>query len=299
MALAGAIDAIGPVQAGVEPLRAVGRALLRRQHMTKLVIESAGVGLAVEIAALPSPISPGAGQAVEHLLGGMLTGGFAAASGISLLAPEKIRHAFFGRGPQSLGHAGLAEIFLRQHIGGHLAPAFGHFDAVLDEYHRAVRITDLASGETERDPFIGRMTLDREMAANAHGSTSRTMEVDGPSPFGGHLWRTVPRPPDRPDGRDLRVRQIWWSQEVTGPKYGHDGEGAARQKVVNARLPTTCCVCEGAQKAASQAAIELPRKIFFTVFHHSVTRGWGRIVDKESKLSCVLGASWRERKRPL
>src|ERR1700729_3089883 len=103
MALAGAIDAIGPVQAGVEPLRAVRRALLRRQHVAKLVIESAGVCLAVEIAALPPPIGPGAGQPVEHLLGGMLAGGFAAASGIGLFAPEKFRHAFLGRGPEAFG----------------------------------------------------------------------------------------------------------------------------------------------------------------------------------------------------
>src|SRR5260370_12930005 len=69
MTLARAIDAISPMQPGVEPLRRVGRANLRRQHVAELVIEGAGVLLAVEIATLPAPVGPGAGHAVEHLPG--------------------------------------------------------------------------------------------------------------------------------------------------------------------------------------------------------------------------------------
>ena len=67
VALAGAVDAVGPVQAGVEPLRAVGRAHLHGQHVAVLVEEGARVVLAGEVAALPAPVGPGAGQAVEHL----------------------------------------------------------------------------------------------------------------------------------------------------------------------------------------------------------------------------------------
>ena len=92
---------------------------------------------------------------------------------VGLLAPEKFRHAFFGHGLEALGHAGLAEIFLRQHIAGDLAPAFGHFDAVLGEDDGAVGIADLAAGVAERDAFVGGMTLDREMTANAHGNTPK------------------------------------------------------------------------------------------------------------------------------
>src|SRR5260370_8589154 len=65
MALARPVDAVGPVQAGVEPLRRIGRADLRRQHVAMLVVEGAGVFLAVEVAALPSPVGPGAGHAME------------------------------------------------------------------------------------------------------------------------------------------------------------------------------------------------------------------------------------------
>ena len=67
VALARPIDAVGPVQAGVEPLRRVGRGLLGGEHVAELVEEGAGVLLGVEIAALPAPVGPGAGETVEDL----------------------------------------------------------------------------------------------------------------------------------------------------------------------------------------------------------------------------------------
>ena len=70
MALARAVDAVGPVQAGVEPLRRVRRHHLHRQHVAVLVEERLRVGFGGEIAALPAPIGPGAGEPVEHLLAG-------------------------------------------------------------------------------------------------------------------------------------------------------------------------------------------------------------------------------------
>src|SRR6266849_6552277 len=72
MTLARTINAISPMQPGVEPLRRIGRADLRRQHEAEFVIEGAGVLLAVEIATLPTPVGPGAGHAVELLPGGCL-----------------------------------------------------------------------------------------------------------------------------------------------------------------------------------------------------------------------------------
>ncbi len=68
VALARAVDAIGPVQAGVEPLRAIGRRHLHGEHVDVLVEERARVLLAVEVAALPAPVGPGAGEPLEHLL---------------------------------------------------------------------------------------------------------------------------------------------------------------------------------------------------------------------------------------
>ena len=174
MALAGTIDAIGPMQAGIEPLRRIGSAFLRGQHVAQLVIEGLSIGLAVEIAALPAPIGPSAGHAVEHLLGGFLAGGFLAVLGGGLLAPQEFRHAFFGHGLQRLGDAGLAEILLRQHVAGHLAPAFGDLDIGLGKDDGTVRVADLAGGAAKRDAFIGRVTLDREMTVDTHGADPKS-----------------------------------------------------------------------------------------------------------------------------
>src|SRR3546814_9674192 len=48
VALARAVDAVGPVQAGVEPLRRVRRGDLAGQHVAHLVVVGAGVLLGVE-----------------------------------------------------------------------------------------------------------------------------------------------------------------------------------------------------------------------------------------------------------
>src|SRR4029079_11037239 len=66
------VDAIGPMQAGVEPLRRIGRANLSCEHVGQLVVEDVRIRLAVEMPALPAPVGPGAGETMEHLLGGAL-----------------------------------------------------------------------------------------------------------------------------------------------------------------------------------------------------------------------------------
>src|SRR5205085_10421760 len=73
MALRRAVDAIGPVEPGVEPLRRVGRAELPGEHQPDLVVKGRRVLLGVEISALPAPIGPGSGHAVEDLAGACLT----------------------------------------------------------------------------------------------------------------------------------------------------------------------------------------------------------------------------------
>src|SRR6185437_7791691 len=131
----------------------------------ELVLEGARVGLGIEIAALPAPIGPGAGEAVEHFLGGVLAARLAA---LRRLAPQEFRHALFGHRLQRHRHAGLAEIFLREHVAGDLAPALRNVHAGLGEHDRAVGISDLALGAAESDTFVGRLTLNRELTANAH-----------------------------------------------------------------------------------------------------------------------------------
>ena len=100
MALARTVDAVGPVQAGVEPLRRVGRADLRRQHEAMLVVEGAGIVFAVEVAALPAPVGPGAGHALEHLAG--------AASRCRSARPAATRRARLRRAPSATAIRGTS-----------------------------------------------------------------------------------------------------------------------------------------------------------------------------------------------
>src|SRR6202040_403209 len=69
MALAWPIDAIGPMEPGIEPLRRIGRRHLTRQHEAQLVEEGGRIRFRVEILAFPPPIGPGAGEPVEDLAG--------------------------------------------------------------------------------------------------------------------------------------------------------------------------------------------------------------------------------------
>ena len=161
VALAGTVDAVGPVQAGVEPLRRIRRDHLLGQHVAQLVVEGAGVFFAGEIAALPAPIGPAAGQPIEHLLGGELADvalGFGEGGerlGVGHRAPQPGRHGLFLDLLQARGDAGLAEILLRQNVGGDLRPEFRHLDVFEAEHHRAVGIADFRCRQSEINPCIG------------------------------------------------------------------------------------------------------------------------------------------------
>ena len=160
MALARPIDAIGPMEAGVEPLRRIGRRHLAREHEAHLVVIGARVLFAVEIAGLPSPIGPGAGEAVEHLLRrnlrahALVLGERAQRRLVGDRAPQERGNALLLDALHARGDAGFAEIFLRQHVGRDLAPGGGHFDALKRKHHRAVRIADLALGGREGNEVI-------------------------------------------------------------------------------------------------------------------------------------------------
>ena len=165
VALARAVDAIGPMQAGVEPLRRVRRHHLHRQHVAVLVEEGLRVGFREEVAALKSPIGPGAGEPVENLLGRLLAdeafllGQLLERGFVGDAAPQPGRDGLFLDLLQARGHAGFAEIFLRQHVGGDLRPKFRHFHVLGVEYDGAVRIADLARGQTKGDVRVRGLSL--------------------------------------------------------------------------------------------------------------------------------------------
>ena len=103
MALPRPIDAVGPMQAGVEPLRRIRRGELAREHVAHLVEIGARVLLAVEIAALPAPIGPGAGEPVEHLPRGSL-------GAVSLGLRQRLERGLVGNGaPEERGNGVLLD----------------------------------------------------------------------------------------------------------------------------------------------------------------------------------------------
>ncbi len=174
MALARTIDAVGPVQAGVEPLRAVRRGHLRGQHETHLVIVGLGIGLGGEVTALPAPIGPGAGQPVEDLLGrGLATetlvlGQLVQGSRVGHRAPQELGHALFLDRLQPCGNAGLAEILLRDDVRGDLAPTARHFHAFQLEHGGAVGIANLGGRGREFDLGIRVLTCLGKFSFDLH-----------------------------------------------------------------------------------------------------------------------------------
>ena len=142
VALAGTVDAISPMQAGVEPLRAVRGGHLIGQHEPHFVVIGARVFLGGEITPLPAPIGPSPGKTVKNLLGADLAAGFNAVL-CGHRAPQEFGNTLFLHLLQTRGHARLAEIFLSDDVASHLAPAVGHFDIVEAEHRGAIGIADL------------------------------------------------------------------------------------------------------------------------------------------------------------
>ena len=174
MALARTVDAIGPVQAGVEPLRRVGGTLLRGKHEAHLVIEGARVLFGGEVLALPAPVGPRAGKAVEHLGGGTLThdalllGQLGERLLVGHRAPQPRGNGLFLDALQRRRNAGLAEILLGENVGRHLAPRRGHVDVLEAKHDRTIGILDFTGGAAEVEFRVGVLTCLGIAAFNAH-----------------------------------------------------------------------------------------------------------------------------------
>ena len=174
MALRRAVDAIGPIEPGVEPLRRVRGAHLPRQHQPDLVVKGAGVLLGVEIAALPSPIGPGPGHPVENLAGvglaavALILGQCRHRRGISHAPPQPRRNSVFLDRRQARRHPGFAEIFLGNDVAGDLAPFGRHLDSLGLEDDRAIGIANLAGRIPKRNRPIGILTCRGKAPRDMH-----------------------------------------------------------------------------------------------------------------------------------
>ena len=146
VALGGAADAVGVVQARVEPLRGVGRAHLVGEHVGELVAEGLRILGRVEVAVGLAPVAPAAGQAVEDL-------------------PRVLLAAVL------LVDALPAEIFLRQDVDGDLGPGLRNEHILGLEDHGAIQLGDPAGARNEGDTFEGIVTCLGKVAGDLHGQS--------------------------------------------------------------------------------------------------------------------------------
>jgi hypothetical protein len=120
-----ALDAVGPEETGVEPLRAIGRRHLRREHVARLVVERPRSRLRREIPSPITPISPAPRQTPEDLTRvGLSAGGRVRTLGLAALQPG--RNAVLGDRRQTRRHASAAKVLLSENIDGHLRPRLWH-----------------------------------------------------------------------------------------------------------------------------------------------------------------------------
>ena len=136
VALAWTINAIGPMQASVEPLWGIGCHTLGAEHVTQFIKEGARISVTIEIAAFPAPVSPCAGQTIEYLLSGhfrteaflfrQLGKRFFVRDG----APQPRWDRVFFYTFQHDWDACFTEIFLSQNVSCDLRPACRNIDIV-------------------------------------------------------------------------------------------------------------------------------------------------------------------------
>ena len=67
MPLGRSLDAVDRMEAGIEPLGAVGRRHLMGEHVEQLVVKGRRVFLRVEVAGMLAPLDPGVGESMEDL----------------------------------------------------------------------------------------------------------------------------------------------------------------------------------------------------------------------------------------
>ncbi len=164
MALRRPLDPIDRVETRIEPLGAVRRRHLARQHVQQLVVEGGRVFLRVEIARSLAPFGPCIGEPMEDL------------SGVGLAIPVPFgRERALGLGDEGRpgsrpvsGHSRLPEVLLGNYVGGDLAPGRGHDSAFHIEYRLAVGVSDFALSRRPFDAFIGAGALFREFSLEFH-----------------------------------------------------------------------------------------------------------------------------------
>ena len=125
-------NAVCPVEAGIEPLGAVGGGNLMQEHVGQLVVEGLGVLGGIEVVVGLAPVLPAPGKAMDDLA----DGGFRSGDGVaSRVEPRRaVRRA--------LGDAGSSEILAHHDVGGELGPLGGNLHIVHLEHDGPVGVGD-------------------------------------------------------------------------------------------------------------------------------------------------------------
>ena len=167
MALRRAFDAVRPVQAGVEPLRAVRRRHLGGQHVARFIAEGEGVGFAGEITGLPAPVGPATGEAAKDLASVGFARHTAAGRWPAALQPEG--NAGLGDLLDRHGNGGPAEVFLGQNVHGNLRPGLRDLDVLHLENDGPIRVYDARVARRELDGRERILAGIGEATGNVHG----------------------------------------------------------------------------------------------------------------------------------
>src|SRR5262249_36989461 len=136
----------------------------------------------VEVTVALAPVTPGAGQPVEHLPG-------------ILLAPRDRPAVAIERWVAvgaDLRHAGLSEVLLGQDVGRDGRPPRRHLDALLAKDGRAVRVLDLRDPLVECDARVRVQAFLGETPGNLHAHPPCCVAVASGNPGvgGGQPGRT-------------------------------------------------------------------------------------------------------------
>ena len=212
MALAGAIDAIGPVQAGVEPLRANWARISAPPACGRARHRKRGRRLRCRNSRPSSPnrsrCRPGGRTPAWRNARRWFRGRSASAS---------LRHRNSGTPSSGTGFRPLGTPALRKYFCASTSQAtwLQLSGTSMPSWWKTTEPSGLRISLlrlAERDAFVGRMILDREMTAECAWQYPRTMKLDGPSPSRGHRFgdrRPAAGKGEFPDGGALGVRQIW------------------------------------------------------------------------------------------
>ena len=141
VALTRTVDAVCPMQTGVEPLGRIRCGHLGGQHIAHFIVVGLRIGLGGKVTALPAPVCPRTCQTVENLLGR----GFACLFNVRRRRrgfPKKLGHILFFDLFQIGRNARLPEVFLCDDVGCDLAPGCRDLNLIKTEHDGPVWVSN-------------------------------------------------------------------------------------------------------------------------------------------------------------